>query len=746
MQQGVPLLDTDWNELEDLRRHEMATALQRYIGDGVPGDNDGFLVSAFEDGGVGTIVLEATASGSGRSTIAIDRGASTAASVFDFPRGTFAGGPARLPSTSAGPFSLAEGMTLTVVVNEESGETVTFSAADFSDIAAATAAEVVGVLNSSLLRAQATAGAGNDFLIRGGDGTTEGAGRLLVRGREALNEGDTAYTSQQLYQNNTLATAWGVPPVEALTAPETDDRVDVVYVDVWDREVGSDEDEAFLLPAVGIETTVRLRREWAVRVAEDATDLSGISRLPGHVYLPLARLERAVADAEALPVANVIDLRQRQLTLADVAVSPLLVRDEFGLDWVNPSLFEQMLRTMRDVYGDLLESDLFLASNFADVTVVESSIMLRVFQDVRFLAEVGITDVARRRMDNDAALAFMRRLYEGQQALVETVSDFPDNGSVGRVEALNVIEELRTWLEGNDADIPGLRDHVLPGESPDLGRAYDAQIFINSELGRRVGVLPRGLVDIQFDSGPTGVIAPGTVHAFRYTVESMLNVDDTLALSLTDTEGEFGFAFEGLDEDPAHPGDASHALLTLAPDDPPVPVPFDLLVPSSASGGTTSRIVLTATSQVNPDEVSFANVEILVEVGATLELPSTEVELTLESPPINLATDVVDVGTVSEGGDITFMVQASNNAGAAQEFQLSVAFVGQPNSYEVVSPSLPALATIDAGDSEDVSIVVQATTDATEDEGESLMVIRLARTADSAFQELHVRVHPDVAT
>lgn len=42
LQQGVPLLDADWNELEDLRRHELASLVRRFFGDGVPAGNDGF--------------------------------------------------------------------------------------------------------------------------------------------------------------------------------------------------------------------------------------------------------------------------------------------------------------------------------------------------------------------------------------------------------------------------------------------------------------------------------------------------------------------------------------------------------------------------------------------------------------------------------------------------------------------------------------------------------------------------------
>ena len=46
MQQGVPLLDADWNELEDIRHLELRTILQSYIGGGVPAGNQGFQIAA----------------------------------------------------------------------------------------------------------------------------------------------------------------------------------------------------------------------------------------------------------------------------------------------------------------------------------------------------------------------------------------------------------------------------------------------------------------------------------------------------------------------------------------------------------------------------------------------------------------------------------------------------------------------------------------------------------------------------
>jgi hypothetical protein len=44
LQQGVPLVDADWNELEDVRKFEVRAYLKWFVGDGVPEGTDGFHV------------------------------------------------------------------------------------------------------------------------------------------------------------------------------------------------------------------------------------------------------------------------------------------------------------------------------------------------------------------------------------------------------------------------------------------------------------------------------------------------------------------------------------------------------------------------------------------------------------------------------------------------------------------------------------------------------------------------------
>lgn len=44
LQQGVPIVDADWNELDDVRQFELRAYLKWFVGDGIPEGNDGFRI------------------------------------------------------------------------------------------------------------------------------------------------------------------------------------------------------------------------------------------------------------------------------------------------------------------------------------------------------------------------------------------------------------------------------------------------------------------------------------------------------------------------------------------------------------------------------------------------------------------------------------------------------------------------------------------------------------------------------
>jgi hypothetical protein len=219
LQQGVPVLDADWNEMEDIRKYELEAFLKWFVGNGVPRGNDGFRI------------------------------VSTPEHALD------------------------------------------------------------------------------DFIIKGGDGTTDGAGRCLVEGWDVINESDLNFTAQPLYGDHEKAKEWRVPELEEIRPPPSgQDRTDVVYLDVWEREVNKHEDRDHLInEIIDIETCVRVKREWVVRVAQGLGDEKYLSHFlqnnnlfrHGHVYYPLARLTWIWGEKQL--TREISDLRRTRLSVNDNA-------------------------------------------------------------------------------------------------------------------------------------------------------------------------------------------------------------------------------------------------------------------------------------------------------------------------------------------------------------------------------------------------------------------------------------------
>lgn len=112
--------------------------------------------------------------------------------------------------------------------------------------------------------------------------------------------------SKQPWADRIKANADGVSIVPQLTTP-SEDRIDIVYLDVWQREVDSIEDISILNQTVGIETCVRLRPEITIRVAEGETNLP--PKIEGHEYLPLALLVRSAGQSSLLGETIIHDIR-----------------------------------------------------------------------------------------------------------------------------------------------------------------------------------------------------------------------------------------------------------------------------------------------------------------------------------------------------------------------------------------------------------------------------------------------------
>ncbi len=245
IKQGVPLVDADLNELEDLRRYELRNFLRWFVGDGAPDNNNGFRI---------------------------------------------------MPS-----------------------------------------------------------GAPNDVLILGGDGTPEGSGRCLVDGMEVLNAADVAFSAQEFSDPDAAAQA-GVPPVEMPVTPGAGTRTDLYYLDVWEREVTGDQlgHEDIIDTRIGIESARRIRREWAVRVVDEATGIPPNDTPPGHRYSPLARVQRTVGQ-DIITAADIVDLRRRNVLVPSRSTFDQITTDAFGSGYaLNDSGLPSLAIPLRDVINAIL--------------------------------------------------------------------------------------------------------------------------------------------------------------------------------------------------------------------------------------------------------------------------------------------------------------------------------------------------------------------------------------------------------
>jgi hypothetical protein len=143
----------------------------------------------------------------------------------------------------------------------------------------------------------------NDFWISGGPAADQG--RCLVAGIEVTIASEGMVYSRQV----------GVPALTTPTTAQPDPRIDSIYLDVFIIEVDSstDPDLANMLD-VGVQTSVRLKPAWVVRVSEG---VPVPTPLPGHAHYVLAEMTRPRGNA-FITTSMISDKQQRGLTVADI--------------------------------------------------------------------------------------------------------------------------------------------------------------------------------------------------------------------------------------------------------------------------------------------------------------------------------------------------------------------------------------------------------------------------------------------
>ena len=686
MQQGVPILDADWNELEDLRKHELHELVRSFVGDGVPDGSDGFRLQALAGGGVDTLVLQTISTITEHTSLEVVLGLSTAADRLGFLPGDtiserFGSSPAILNGDAAAPFFLAAGMTLTVRVNGGVDQTVTFTDTDFVDISHATISEVYDVLNANLIGVTASAGEGSNFRIIGGEGTLLSAGRILAEGAEALIENDIMFTSQPLYQNTELASLWGVDEIPQISEV-TEGRQDIVYLDVWEREVGFDEDVDIVQPVIGIETARRLRREWAVRFEENATDLTGITRQDGHKYTPLAILTRTITEGNAITDESISDARRTQINVSKYLKTPVYV-----LRGSSTLTAENVAKTFETLQHILLRRYRERIFGFVYADNYNRAIVLHAIEAIMNYASYAASQIRSGNFNNQDAVAVFLQIYDLQSDFVSVVQDYGNDDGDSHAPSPPPTQ-AQEFIDDYLAELVALDSATTAG---DLIQSDIAQQNINTWLSLDINELPEGSILVVIDDvQPTTNLDYNTPFNITYRIESRLSSSreqEEILISVdsaSPTPWEFSLNTESLIVDAL--GGVGTVVLTVTP----------------RAGGITAAFNLTVAAALNEPGTNHTHTSPSFQIGMP---PAAEPIVEWTSPAFNDAGFIpfTESAFNDNFGDAQYEVSVINTSdeGLEQIYEVTV-FVIPPTGEEaewapLEADATPILITVAAG-------------------------------------------------
>lgn len=568
LQQAVPILDADWNLLDDLRRIEHETVGLWFVGNGVPTGSDGFHVST---------------------------------------------NPAGL------------------------------------DV--------------------------NDFAIQ--------AGICLVHGKLVRNDANVRYTTQPAFGNPKF-----VPPLPVLTAPGANKDF-VVYLDVFEREVDNQEDPSLVDARIGVETAVRLQREWAVRVARVPEDLPGLDTPPpGHAFMFLARLHRTTANN--ITAAMIEDLRDTQLSI----LRKIDVRDNTGLVVVDNARFKQMLEITSTNVLALLKyittqfNPIFIPLTGAEILGLDAA------AHVAHTAQAGLANLNALTLANRGALAFLRQLYTAEQNFMTVWHDvvLQLGGSVKKYASYtNFVTALDQRLNQASVNTPkGPLTGLLPAlNQGDLAAAVTMQEEIARLIGAASASIPRGSVQVSYAGAPIGNLVVGQLARFQFRIKSFTTQADTYTVKILPAAGWPRVLIDPLTGNPV-PGNQ-------------VPVPASggettLFVDVTVQAGSTG-LQLEAISNANPAEIDQSSSLVTLTAGQPAPPPEDKVQFNLESPfQATIQNGVVTVQKPPAVQPDAVAVRIFNSIGQTATFSLAVEVVaGTAVGTWTVALAGPNSVTLDNG-------------------------------------------------
>ena len=519
MQQGVPLLDADWNDMDDIRRQESRLYLRHYLGDCIPDDADGFRIGS---------------------------------------------------ATSNNNFSISPG-------------------------------------------------------------------RALVDGMLVINENTgLSYTGQ------TAAFGLTVAPITPPTAVEVP-RTDLVYLDVWEQEIGTvttdRNDDRLVDASIGVETARRLERRWLVSVAQNADSLAAVTALPDHRYMALALIVRTTTSPAIQP-EWIYDLRMRNVNIAQYLKRPFTISR--GTHSFSNSLLADLLESLRTTYLLRVENDRL----FFDLT--DNTARTMVLFAINNLMQICSTAGLQARTNNlnltDTGQIFST-LLASQREVLTTLDTHNDSA----VAYAAFASDYRSRLDVLETALGAL----------DLIDAYEQQLSINQWLALAVDALPEGNVLVNFvDISPLENIVAGS--SYIVSVEITNELTSTQGHEIIDVNASLDSSFWSVTpatqslslNNVGQPGNTGVISFTVIPNSSDVIASLSVIgIPRRNSSIHSSQPALVLTIGVTPT------------LGGAIQY--------IGPPPLNASNQVeIPNAIVISGGGATLNFVFHNVTPTTQDFHL----------------------------------------------------------------------------
>ncbi len=558
MQQAVPVLDADWNLLEDLRRREFEILGTSFIGNGTPVGSDGFH-------------------------------------IFAVP-------------------------------------------------------------------------AANDFAIR--------AGLAIANGKLTENAADVQYSTQPNFGNPSL-----FPPLAPIATPTTD-ALFVVYLDVFEVEIDSQKDPALIDSRIGIETAIRIKRDWAVRVARAVDYPQLVATAPaGHYFYKLATLTR-VLNNPAITDDMIADERDTDVSLRRQVE---FRAPQTGVVLVDSTAMHDTLVACRDNIRDFIQ---FLTTKFVDPATSYVAVEVAGIDSLSVVANVadqGVSLLDANSMDTQTAFKFFGQLLEAEKRFVTVWKNFllPLNKSAGKVYGnayTGMIQTIDSFLTGTP--VPPFISISDALKKRNLMQAKNSQDQINSSVGSEVA-RPVGFLTLTYLGSPTPIIIKNQPFDLRFRVSGSVTPVDTIKVD-TFIDPAWGITLKN--------GDGSLPFqLQLGPGTGSSE--FIVTVQTPNVSNVTTKIALKVSATHNQAGLAFTSGQLVLLENTPPPAGGDAFTITVVAADVALQQSVYQIPVGGFVANLTFRI--TNNTNSSRTVNL-------------VASTLPAGWTMSAGGSNLNNVVIPA--------------------------------------